>query len=81
MYRVYTDGGFGKPKAFRSKSAAIKFAQKIGVSKIYKINKKYHQHIATYDVPQSNPSSLMRKLRKGIRGHIKLSRGKLIIKT
>ena len=30
---------------------------------------------------QSNPSSLIKKLRKGIRGYIKLSRGRLIIKT
>lgn len=30
---------------------------------------------------QSNPGAIMKKLRKGIRGFIKVSRGKLIIKT
>lgn len=82
MYRVYTDGGFGKPRQFRLKSTAIKFAQKIGVDYVYRINKKYHQHIEKYFVKkQENPSGLMKKLRKGIRGTVKLVRGRLVIKT
>lgn len=74
-----------KKKRFKTAKAATNYVDKmrgkghnVAVTSEWPSAKPYI--VTVYSNKMSNPS-ILSKLKKGIRGHIKLSRGRLIIKT
>lgn len=77
MKKIVKKARYLQSKFLKEQGLTMSQARKLSPSGKEELQRIYKQW---YDV-QSNPSSILKKLRKGIRGHIKLSHGRLIIKT